>query len=171
MGASLPGNRIGMRAAPITDVATSVDSSVCVQDLFVPAVPGRSDAISVSGNRGSVDGEEQRGTGPPLTNEGENAVIGIVQIDPLESCVAIILLRKRRLVLVKEIKMLDQPFNTSVQGILQQMPVDTLIVIPFFPLTNFASHEQQLFSGVRVHPGVKHSEVGEFLPWITRHFI
>jgi hypothetical protein len=28
------------------------------------------------------------------------------------------------------------------------VPIDALIVIPFFPLADFASHEQQLFAGV-----------------------
>jgi hypothetical protein len=38
-------------------------------------------------------------------------------------------------------------------------------------LANFASHEQQFLAGVRVHPGVKHAEVGEPLPGIARHFV
>jgi hypothetical protein len=56
--------------------------------------------------------------------------------------------------------MLDQPSKTVVQGILEQVPINALVVVPFFPLTDFASHEQQLFAGVRVHPRVKHAEVG-----------
>jgi hypothetical protein len=35
-----------------------------------------------------------------------------------------------------------------VEGILEQVPIDALVVIPFFPLADFASHEQQLFAGV-----------------------
>jgi hypothetical protein len=58
-----------------------------------------------------------------------------------------------------------------MQGGLEQVPIDALVVIPFLPLADFASHEQQLLAGVRVHPGVKHTEVGELLPWIARHFV
>ncbi len=51
MRASLPRNRIGVHLARITDVATSVDSSVSVQDLFVPTIARCSDPVAVSGNR------------------------------------------------------------------------------------------------------------------------
>src|ERR1700688_549247 len=171
MRASLPRDGIGVCASPITKIAASVNSSVGVQDLFVPTVSRRSDTVSMSGNRGRVDGEQQGGTGSPLADECENAVVGVVQIDPLKSSITIIILGKRRFALVKEIKMLDQLSNTSVQGILKQMPIDTLIVIPFFPLADFAPHEQQFFAGVRVHPGIKHSDIGKLLPWIARHFV
>ena len=67
--------------------------------------------------------------------------------------------------------MLDQAPNTIVQRMLEQVPVDTLVVIPFFPLANFASHEQQLLAWMSVHPGVKQTEVCEFLPRVTRHFV
>src|SRR5208283_625843 len=106
-----------------------------------------------------------------LTYEREAAVVGVVKIYPLKSSITIIVLRKGRLALVKEIEMLDQPSKAVVQRVLEQVPIDGLVVIPFLPLADFASHEQQLFAGVRVHPCVKHSEVGELLPWITRHFV
>ena len=109
MRASLPGNRIGVHPAPITDVATSVDSSVGIQDLFVPTGAGRSDSVGVSGNRCGIHRKEQSGTGPPLTCERENAVVGVGKIYPLKSSVTIIVLGKGRLALVKKIEMLDQP--------------------------------------------------------------
>ena len=78
MRASLPRNRIGVHPTPITDVATSVDSSVGIQDLFVPTGAGRSDSVGVSGNRGGIDREEQSGTGLPFAYECEDTVIGVV---------------------------------------------------------------------------------------------
>src|ERR1041385_332136 len=50
------------------------------------------------------------------------------------------------------------------------MPIETLIVVPFVPLTELAAHEEQLLAGMSVHPSVKHSEVSEFLPFVARHF-
>ena len=171
MRASLPRNRIGVHPAPITDVATSVDSGVGIQDFFVPTLARCSYSVGVSGNRCGIHREEQSGTGPPLTYEREAAVVGVVKIYPLKSSITIIVLRKGRLALVKEIEMLDQPSKAVVQRVLEQVPIDALVVIPFLPLADFASHEQQLFAGVRVHPGVKHAEVGELLPGIARHFV
>ena len=50
------------------------------------------------------------------------------------------------------------------------MPVEALIVIPFVPLAEFAAHEEQLLARLPVHPRVKHPEIGEFLPFVARHF-
>ena len=62
MRASLPRNRIGVHPAPVTDVATFVDCSVGIQDLFVPTGTGRSDSIGVSRNRCGIHREKQSGT-------------------------------------------------------------------------------------------------------------
>ena len=87
MRASLPRNRIGVHPAPITDVATSVDSSVGIQDLLVPTLARCSYSVDVSGNRCGIHREEQSGTGPPLTYEREAAVVGVVKIYPLKSSI------------------------------------------------------------------------------------
>src|SRR5260370_5593081 len=171
MRASLPRNRIGVHSTPIADVAPDIDSSIGIQTLFVPTLARCSYPVGVSGNRCGIHREEQNGTGPPLTYESEDAVVGVVQIYPLKSGITIIVLRKGRLAFVKKIEMLDQPSETVVQGILEQVPIDALVVIPFLPLADFAPHEEQLFAGVRVHPGVEHAEVSELLPWIARHFV
>ena len=67
-----------MHPTPITDVATSVDSSVGIQDLFVPTLAGCSDTVGVPRNRRGIHREEQSGTGLPPTDEGEDAVLGVV---------------------------------------------------------------------------------------------
>src|SRR5271154_4210408 len=171
MRASLPRNRLGMPPTPITDVATSVDSSIGIQQFFVPTLPRCSYSVSVSGNRCGIHREEQSGTRLRLTQERENALVGVGKIYPFKSSITIIVLRKGKVALVKEIEMLDQSSKTVVQRVLKQFPIDALVVVPFFPLSDLASHEQELFAWVRVHPGVKHAEVGKFLPWITRHLI
>src|ERR1017187_1380793 len=50
------------------------------------------------------------------------------------------------------------------------MPVETLIVVPFLDLSEFAAHEEEFFSGMSVHPCEEHSEIGKFLPFVARHF-
>src|SRR5438034_11265673 len=108
MRASLPRNRVGVHSAPITDVATSVDCSVGIQDFFVPTLARCSYSVCVSGNRCGIHREEHSGTGPRLTQEREDAVVGIVKIYPFKSSTTIIVLAKGRLALVKEIEMLAQ---------------------------------------------------------------
>src|ERR1700731_4648731 len=100
MRASLPRNRICVHPAPIADVATSVDSSVGIQDLFVPTLARCSYSVGVSGNRCGIHSKEQSGTGLCLTCECEDAVVGVGKIYPLKSSITIIIFRKSRLVLV-----------------------------------------------------------------------
>ena len=100
MRASLPTDLIGVHTTPITNVATSVDSSVGIQDLFVPTRARCSYSVRVSRNRCGIHRKEQSGTGPPLTCERENAVVGVGKIYPLKSSITIIVLGKGRLVLV-----------------------------------------------------------------------
>src|SRR5208283_1019997 len=107
MRPSLPRNRIGVRPAPITDVATSVDSSVGIQDLFVPTLPRCSYSVAVSRNRCGIHREEQSGTRLRLTQEREDALVRVGRIYPFKSSITIIVLRKGRVALVKEIEMLD----------------------------------------------------------------
>ena len=54
---------------------------------------------------------------------------------------------------------------------LQEMPIEAAVVIPFLPLSEFTAHEQEFLAGIGIHPGVKHPQVGEFLPGVTWHFV
>src|ERR1051326_4546853 len=44
-------------------------------------------------------------------------------------------------------------------------------MVPFFPLTDLAAHEQEFLAWLAVHPRVKHPEIGKFLPFISRHLL
>src|SRR3954470_21369151 len=66
--------------------------------------------------------------------------------------------------------MLNETAQTVVSRFLKQMPIKTLIVVPFVPLPEFAAHEQQLLARMPVHPGVEHPEVRKLLPLLARHF-
>src|SRR5437588_9883183 len=39
------------------------------------------------------------------------------------------------------------------------------------PLAELTPHEEQFFPGMPIHPAVEHSEIGELLPFVARHFI
>jgi len=100
MRASLPTDLIGVHTTPIANVATSVDSSVGIQDLFVPTRARCSNSVGMSRNRCGIHSKEQSGTGLCLTCEREDAVVGVGKIYPLKSSITIIIFRKGRLVLV-----------------------------------------------------------------------
>ncbi len=51
------------------------------------------------------------------------------------------------------------------------MPLKTIVVIPFVPLTEIAAHEQYFFSRMSPHIGIQQPQVGELLPPVTGHLI
>src|SRR5947209_6707760 len=92
-----------------------------------------------------------------------------MKIDPVETFVAVIALPQRRFIFVGVVQVLNKPAQPIVTWLLEKMPVETLIMIPFPPLAELAAHEQQLLARMSVHPGIKHPQIGELLPVITRH--
>src|SRR6266699_2454052 len=53
----------------------------------------------------------------------------------------------------------------------EQMPIETLRKIPFFPLSKFSSHKKELFPWMPPHISKECTQVRETLPEITRHLI
>src|SRR5947207_14825137 len=43
-------------------------------------------------------------------------------------------------------------------------------MVPFAPLPKFAPHKEEFFPRVSEHPGINHTQIGELLPNIPRHF-
>src|SRR6266567_171480 len=43
-------------------------------------------------------------------------------------------------------------------------------MIPFAPLAKFAAHKEKFLAGMPEHPSIKHTQIGELLPDIPRHF-
>src|SRR6266516_2364854 len=51
------------------------------------------------------------------------------------------------------------------------MPVETLLKVPFVPLSEFPAHEEKLLARMPVHVSIEKSEVGKFLPSVSRHLV
>ena len=116
MALTLPGNGIRVDAAEIADIAAAIRFGVRIQDLFVPPFANSSNPISVTRDWGSVDDEDQDWAILRLTDISDNAVIGVVEIDPFKSFVRIIQLPQCRLVFVKVIQVLDETPQAVVHG-------------------------------------------------------
>ncbi len=59
----------------------------------------------------------------------------------------------------------------SVLLIVKQEPVQSLLVVPLNKLTEFRSHEDQLFSGVRHHVAKECTHTSKFLLIVAGHFV
>ena len=53
--------------------------------------------------------------------------------------------------------------------VLQQVPVQAVLVRPFPPLAELPAHEKQLLPGLGVHVAEEQPQVGELLPVVAGH--
>src|SRR6202030_3117012 len=51
----------------------------------------------------------------------------------------------------------------------EQVPIETTVVVPFVPLPKFAAHEEHLLAGARPHVAVERAELSELWPAIPGH--
>ena len=116
MGTPLPGDRIGVHPAVVSDVAAAVNPGIGVQDFFVPTFPGSADTIELSHDRGGIHHQHHDRARFRFSHKRQNAVVGIVKIDPIKSEITVVILPKCRLGLVKIIEMLDQPSDAIVRA-------------------------------------------------------
>src|SRR6516225_1693827 len=171
MGPALPRDWIRVDTSVVAHVASAVDACVSVQNFLVPPFSRRSNSIEMPWNWRCVYHKQKGGAVFCLANKAEHAVVGVVEINPFEAKVGVVVLPESRLALIQVIQVLYQFSQTVMERILKQMPVEALIMIPFRPLAEFPSHEEQLFAGMRIHPAIEHSEVRKFLPGVPRHLV
>ena len=96
MRASLPTDGSACSPPQLPMLPPAVDTGVGIQNFLVPTLAGRSDSIGVSGNRCGIDREEKCRTRFPLRTKVKMLLCGIVQVDPFESGITVIVSLKKR---------------------------------------------------------------------------
>jgi len=96
MGFPVGGDFLGLHTARVSQAAPSIELGVAVEDLLPESTPGHSQAIVFPGNRRKIGHNQNHPLGIfPLPQKGNQAGIGIMKVNPLESRAAEILLEKR----------------------------------------------------------------------------
>ena len=72
---------------------------------------------------------------------------------------------------IDKVQIAHQSLHTFVKRLIQKMPIQTLVVVPFAPLAKLATHKQQLLSRMRPHVSVQRAQVRKLLPLVARHFV
>src|SRR6516164_3447406 len=171
MGSALPRDRIRVDTSIVAHIASAVDARVSVQNFLVPPFSRRSNSIEIPRNRSRIYHKQNGRAVFCLANKAEHAVVGVVEINPFETKIGVVILPESRLALIQVIQVLYQFSQTVMERILEQMPVEALIMVPFRPLAEFTSHEKELFARMRIHPAIEHSEVRKLLPGVPRHLV
>jgi len=76
---------------------------------------------------------------------------------------------QRRGVAIEPVEVAHEPLHASVRRLVDQMPRQALLVVPFRLLAELAAHEHQFLAGMGEHEAVIGAQIGETLPRIARH--
>src|SRR5690625_383720 len=104
-----------------------------------------------------------------LPDKGDDAVVCVIHVDPLEPLRRVVELMQRRLLAVETVQITHQKFYATMHLPLQQVPVDGMVMIPLAPLPELPTHKEQFLARMAEHPGIEKPEIGKLLPVITRH--
>ena len=146
--------------------------SVGVHDFTVEAGVGHTKAVAAAGDwRGVDDGDNEVLGGFAPADEGKDAVVGVVGVDPFETVPIELDLMESRLGDVEMVEIGDEALDAAVGIVLEEVPVEAASFAPFVALGEFLAHKEEFFAGVGVLIGIEQTEVGELLPHVAGHFV
>src|SRR5205823_8167930 len=109
MLATHPLSMFAQNAAVIAKVAAAVGLGVGVDDLAVKSRYGHTESVVVVHHGGGVYDKCNHIARTRLSEERNDAVVGVVKIDPIKTCVTVVLIPQGRLTFVRVIEMLNEP--------------------------------------------------------------
>jgi hypothetical protein len=124
VGATLGGLVGGVLAALIADIGAAVVGGVGVEDFFVVARVWDAEAVAAANDGGGVDDGDDKVFGFSATaDEGKNAVVGVVGVNPLESLPFEFDLMESGLGGVKMIEIGDELLDAAMGIVLEKVPI------------------------------------------------
>ena len=166
------GDWIGAEAAEISDVRTAVNGGVGVEYFGVKTRLGDTDEVAFANNRSGVhDDDEKIAAIFTPANEGQDAVVGVVRVQPFETLPVEIDLMERGLGGVERVEVGDETLNAAVRVMLEKMPIQAVSFAPFVALGKFLSHEKKFLAGMGILVREQEAEISKLLPEIAGHFV
>ena len=169
--AVMPLDILRLDLALVLDAAAAEGLVVRVEYLDVAALLRHADAVAMADLRREVaDGDEVVGRVLRLADEGDDAVLVVVAVDPLEAIPVEVDLPECLVVAIEFIECAAVLEHLLVHRVLlRQMPVEAVIVIPLDELAELAAHEQQLLAWMCDPIREERAQAGELLPVVARH--
>ena len=158
--------------ARIDDAAPAKLLQIGVEHLNVGALRRHADAVAVTYLRGEVmDTDEEIAALFSAPHEGDDTVLIIVAVDPLEAVPVEIDLPESLVIDVELVQCLGVCEHLRMHRVLlDEMPVKTVVEVPLDELPVLTAHEEQLLAGM-CHPIAEEAtQPREFLPVVARHF-
>src|SRR4051794_13094247 len=99
----------------------------------------------------------------------KHAVAGVVDHQPFETCALAIKFMQGRQCPIEMIEITDKSLDSTVLSLVEQMPIQRPVVLPFRLLTEFATHEHELLARMAEQETIIGTQVREPLPFVPRH--
>jgi len=165
---SIPRGR-GRILRGVRDAGAAEASPVCVEDFVETPQGWAADAIIFSDDGGEVGDADDFAADVASSEEGIGVNVCGIGLKPAKPIRAKVPLVEGRLLAIEAIELPDKPGKLPMAVILEQVPVQALLMVPLVELSKLTAHEEQFFSWVSPHPSIEGAEVGELLPQVTGH--
>src|SRR5436190_3486260 len=109
MLAAHPLSIFAQNASIIANVAAAIGLGVGIDDLAVKSRFGHTESVVVVHHGRGVYDKCNHLAGTRFSQECNDAVVGVVKIDPVKTCVTVVLIPQSRLTFVSVIEMLNEP--------------------------------------------------------------
>ncbi len=129
---------------------------VGIQEFAVVAGFGDAETIAAADDGSGVDDDDDQIIRIfSAAEEGKNAVVGIVGVDPFETMPVKIDFMKGGFRRIEVVQVGDELLNAAVRIPLERVPIEAASFAPLLTLSDFLAHEEELFAGVSVLISVK----------------
>src|SRR5581483_9681657 len=162
------GHRGGIRSPEIADAGSAVNGGVAVQELAPKTRPRDAQTVVLPRHRCEV-AHHDNFFFTVAAQKADHRLFPIAAIDPTETLALVVASEQRGLGAVQAIEIADQAPQARMPRIVEQVPIEAGVVIPFPPLAELPAHEQELLAGMRVVIGVQQAQDGELPPLVARH--
>ena len=143
---------------------------VGVYELAQHARLGQSDGEAVVAHGREVQRADYVGAARHA-HEGHAAAVAVVDVQPLEAVPAVVYAPEAGRALVYAAEVADVAAHRVVHRVLEQVPVELLLVVPLYELRKLAAHEHQLLAGVGKLIAVERAQRGELGLVVAPHLV
>src|SRR5690606_4810614 len=119
---------------------------VAVQDFTPPPAVRQADAEIFADHRSEIAGHNHGRRFRCLSYINEDTKLGTGGVDPFETHRIAVQLVQGRMVPVERVEIADEFAHAAMNGVIQMMPIEAPIVVPFALLRELASHEEKLLA-------------------------
>ena len=142
----------GLDAAKIAQAGAPIFRGVAVEQFLPVPAERHADPVILARNRREIAHHQDDVAGRfALAQKAQGARFGIVGIDPLEPGREAIQLMQRGLGTVKAVHVAHPLLAAGLGQVIDVVPVEAGIVLPFLALAELAAHEEQLLAGLGEH--------------------